>query len=606
MRLPILIIAFAFLVGNAAQGQQNLEENEALREVFTDGEYFFASEDYADALIEYQKLYLRGFQDNAHINYKLGICYLNIPGQKEKAIEHLQVAAADVSKNYRESSLRETDAPYDAFIYLGNAYRVDNQLEQAIQAYTKYKELLPKDDVVNIEYTNKQIENCKNAVKYMENPVNLERVNVGRPVNNASSNFRPAISGDGQSMVYMNSLPFYDALYYTTYDAEDEEWNTPTNITPQVQSDGDQYATALNYDGTVLFLSRDDDFNSDILVSELEDGTWTRSRPLNREINTKFWESHASVSKDGKSLYFASNRNGTLGEMDIFMSMKNEDGEWGPPENLGDSVNTHLNEDTPFITPDGKRLYFSSQGHFNIGGYDIFFSEKKEDGTWSTPVNMGYPVNTTDDDLFYVPMNERLGYMAIYSDEGMGREDIYKYQLGLGEVEITEDEVEPVLPEEEKQTAELTEEVTEASEDIAEEVEVPEPKEYTATPVLFAFDDASLSEEAKKMLNKIAGLLEQEPSILITAKGYTDDMGPETYNQMLSEKRAEAIVDYLAGQGIEKSRMTAEGKGETAFIAVNTSIDSRHFNRRVEIEFKETPDHIIIVKPSIVPESLRP
>jgi outer membrane protein OmpA-like peptidoglycan-associated protein/YHS domain-containing protein len=435
----------------------------------------------------------------------------------------------------------------------------------------------------------------------------------------------------------MNSLPFYDALYFTTM--ENGEWTTPTNITPQVQSDGNQYATALSYDGKTLYLSWEDPFNSDIYVSEYEDGRWTRSRSLSNEINTKFWESHASVSKDGKTLYFASNRQETTGEMDIFISRKIGN-KWSEPENIGEVINTDLNEDTPFISEDGKRLYFSSQGHESIGGYDIFYSDMKEDGTWSTPVNIGYPINTTDDDLFYVPVNPYEGYMARYIEDGNGGQDILRFEFpGLAEYkalqtgqEVEEDIQTRVEPEDDvlEQLEEETESIVEETEEpeitedpeieeqviertVAEDVEeTVEKTQVEVRPIFFDFDDASLKPEAKEELNKIADLLKQNKAVEVQLIGYADPLGNQQYNKNLSKKRAQAALEYLKNQGINTQRLATDGKGETNFIAINKNPDGsdnptgRKYNRRVEIHLDNADEgNIIVVKPEIVPENLK-
>lgn len=643
MRKNLLFLITAFFCFLPLKAQENLEENEVLREVFADGEFFFANEDYIDALVEYMKLYRRGFSDNANLNYKMGICYLNIPGQKEKSIEHFLKATERVSEHYRESALREKNAPYDTYLFLGNAYRVTNQLDKAIEAYNTYKEVLKKDDMLNIAYANQQIQAVKNAKELMQQPLEVDIINLDRPVNNNTNNFKGAVSGNHKYMVYMNSLPFYDALYFTEY--SDGEWSTPINITPQVQSDGNQYATALSFEGDVLYLSWEDPFNSDIYVSEYRDGRWTKSRSLGNEINTKYWESHASVSKDGKTLYFASNRPDGVGEMDILISKKVGRG-WSEPENAGDVINTDLNEDTPFITPDGKRLYFSSQGHNTMGGYDVFYSDLKPDGTWSEPVNIGYPINTTDDDLFYVPVNPYQGYMAKYLEDGNGGEDILRFEFpGLADYlalqnpqeveEIMEDEAEQteevVSDEMEEQVEQVLEDaeeivdepvVTETTEELVEEqmeeepVEEAEPApakaEIEIRPIFFKFDDASLTEESKEELDKIAELLKNNQAVIVKLAGYTDAIGNPDYNEKLSLQRANAALEYLSKQGIETERMVSTGEGETNFIAINRNPNGtdnpkgRRYNRRVEIHLDKTEDaNFIIIKPEIVPENLK-
>ncbi len=161
-----------------------------------------------------------------------------------------------------------------------------------------------------------------------------------------------------------------------------------------------------------------------------EDGFWLPAEKLGENISTKYWESHACFSKDGKSLYFTSNRKGSLGGLDIYRSDRTPEGKWGEPENLGSKINTRYNEETPFITNDGKRLYFSSYGHYNMGGYDIFYSTRNDDGSWGEPVNIGYPINSTGDDLFFQAVeNGDGGYQSRISPTGANRYDIYKMDI---------------------------------------------------------------------------------------------------------------------------------------------------------------------------------
>ena len=269
----ILIVVFAssFLV----VAQQ--KEDEELKEYFLDAEYFLAQEEYLDALYDYMELYNNGFNTNANINYRIGICYLNILGQKEKSISYLLKSTNNIKNNNREGEFRETKAPMDAYLYLGNAYRVNNMLDKAIEAYNEYKKLLPLSDNTGLNYVNHEIEACNEAKVFMANPVEIRKTNIGEPVNGNSSNFKAVVSGDGQTMLYMNELPFYNAVYYSLL--KNGKWGEPVNITPQIQSDGDQYVSSVSYDGKVLYLTKEDNFNSDIYFSVLKDSLWQKSEP---------------------------------------------------------------------------------------------------------------------------------------------------------------------------------------------------------------------------------------------------------------------------------------------------------------------------------------
>jgi len=640
----VLSLFIIFLVQFSVSAQQKTTEE--LKELFNDAEFFFAQEAYADALYDYDELYNNGFNEIANINYKIGICYLNIPGEKEKSIDFLLEAVKDISKKYNESSIKQKSAPIDAYLFLGNAYRVNNKLSDAISAYTKYKELAGTSEEIN--YADQQIAACNTALRYMVNPKRIRMTNLGDSVNGTSSNYKGVVSGNGRVLLYMNELPFYHAVYFSKY--TDHGWSAPVNITPQIQSDGDQFVTSVSYDGTQLILTREDAFNSDLYVSRFADGQWSRSVPLaGEDINTKYWESHASLSKDGKTLYFTSNRKDGSGDMDIYVSKVQPGGSWGKPVNLGPGINTALNEDTPFITENDSMLFFSSQGHENIGGYDIFVSRLDASGQWSKPENLGYPVSTTDDDLFYYPWNnDQVGFISRISDGGFGKEDLYALQPydndDLEDVlaefflvnepatmELTSPAKTPVqdVPAEPKEPAEepfpaaetlpaVPADTTEPSEpdkplettQPAEKIP-PSPKEIELEPVYFAFDNFVLDEDGRKQLEKVHGYLTQYPVARIRLIGHADAKGPAEYNLKLSEKRAGTARDYLTQLGMDQSRVEIMGMGEKNFAAINSNTDGtdnpegRRLNRRVEYELIGTDNTVIIIRMKPIPENLK-
>jgi outer membrane protein OmpA-like peptidoglycan-associated protein/Tol biopolymer transport system component len=601
---------------------QEMDKSE-LKEYFYDAEFFFAEEEYADALSDYAELYNNGYKDNSNINYKIGICYLNLPGQKDKAIDFLLEAVKNASAKYKEGNLKQNLAPLDAYLYLGNSYRVNNMLDKAIETYNKYKEIANSEKEIN--YADQQIAACNIAIMYMNNPLQVRITNLGDSINGTSSNFKGVISGNGKTLVYMNELPFYDAVYYSKY--LNGRWTSPVNITPQIQSDGDQYVTSISYDGVILYLTKEDAFNSDIYTSDLANGTWSKSVPLiGQDINTKYWESHASISKDGKTLYFTSNRKDGLGDMDIYKSQLLSNGQWGKAINLGSPVNTALNEDTPFICENDSLLYFSSQGHKTMGGYDIFVAQLNQSGQWSEPKNLQYPLNSTDDDLFYYPWhNDRVGYVSMIRPEGYGKEDIYA-------VQPYQDKPLPMLLSElipEEATA-VSAELSQAKPPdtgmpsvAAEPVETIEPAELkiapvsapprniALTPVYFAFDSYQLTDADILQLDKVLQLLKEYQNIRVKLTGHSDAKGPADYNQKLSEKRASSVMDYLVNNNIESGRIDAQGMGEQKFAAINSNPDGadnpegRKLNRRVEFEFIGLDNTLINITYPPIPENLR-
>jgi Tol biopolymer transport system component len=272
------------------------------------------------------------------------------------------------------------------------------------------------------------MEVCDWAKKLISVPVAFDEENMGELFNDDKSNFNPLISADGKSFAYMVSLKFYDAVMYSRI--ENGKWSAPINITPDLQSDGDFYISCLSADGNQLYLSKDDNYNSDIYVSTFNGTQWSKTVKLDKNINTKYWESHGFVSESGLQLIFASDRPGGFGGLDLYISQK-VNGNWGPAVNLGPQINTQFNEDRPFLVNNGKTLIFSSQGHQGIGGYDLFRTDLQTNGLWNKPVNMGYPINNPDNNTFFMPIGDgKTGYYSAFKEaKGFGKEDIYKITI---------------------------------------------------------------------------------------------------------------------------------------------------------------------------------
>jgi tetratricopeptide (TPR) repeat protein len=397
-------------------------QRDSLRSVFLDAESWFLFEEYSEALPLYESLY-ESDPGNDNLNYRMGICLLNDPYQKDKAIQHLLDASKNINPSYKEGSFKEQTAPPDALYYLGNAYQVNELLDHAIESYEKFLTVMDPE-VYDEELVKAQIRSCKNAQRLKKMPVDIDLTLIDPIINTRYPDINPVLSGDGTKLAFVTELPFYDGAFFT--EKQEDGWSYPQIITQMVGFDADVYPVALSYDGSEMILYFDDDYIGNLYYSKMENGMWSPATKMEPNISTKYWESNASFSKDGKSLYFTSNRKGSFGGLDIYLSNKQEDGSWGVPVNLGATINTRYNEECPVISDDGLTLYFSSYGHFNMGGYDIFYSKKGEDGSWGEPVNIGYPINTTDDDLYFHPTSDADGaYYSLYSPKGIGQHDIY-------------------------------------------------------------------------------------------------------------------------------------------------------------------------------------
>ena len=392
-----------------------------LREMFVSAEGDLLFEDYAEALPKYLSL-LQTYPENYNLYFRIGQCYLNTPGEKEKAIPFLETAAQNINPDYRRGKLRETGAPPDVLYFLANAYRISNDFDRAVETY----ELFLGDvdtEMYDTSLVRFQIETCHNAGKMMRRPSYVVEKNLGGTVNSRFSELNPVISSDEKTLLFTRGLPFYDAIFWSK--KVNGIWSEPVNLTPQLGIDQDYYTSSISHDGKTLLLYRTDTYDGNIYQSTLMGDTWSTVRKLNGNINTKYWESHAVMSQDGRRIFFTSNRRESLGGLDIFMAERDSTGDWGTAVNLGSVINTVYNEETPFLANNDRTLFFSSRGHFNMGGYDIFRSDLDENGNWGKPVNIGYPVNTTDDDLFFSPAGKGdRGYLSRFTDEGEGLMDI--------------------------------------------------------------------------------------------------------------------------------------------------------------------------------------
>ena len=404
-----------------------------MKNIFEKAESYYLYEEYDLA----NQLYLiMDTTGNGNIQYKIGNCYLNIPGEKEKSIPYLERAVKSASYESKPESFKEKRAPLDSYFSLSKAYLINNQLDKALstlQTFNKLaRETSSKGGMKNLDYIEQQIQACKNAIDYEKDPLTFSKKPMGGDFSMGSINENPAVSFDGNTIVYTERRGAVNAIFFSK--KERGKWQTPIEITAQLNAGDDCSSSSLNFDGTELFLYKTDNYDGAIYSSNYVDGAWKPIKKLNKNINTKFYESHASISADSKRLYFSSNRDGGQGNLDIYVSEKDENGDWGPAVNLGSAINTPFNEDTPFITQNDSVLYFSSEGHSSMGGFDNFKSQKIG-SAWKTPTNLGYPINTTDDDKFFQPVNN--GKNAYYSmTTDYKKKEIF--YLGLGNTDVNQ------------------------------------------------------------------------------------------------------------------------------------------------------------------------
>lgn len=405
-----------------------------------------ADEKYPQALKNFLELHQLSPR-NANLNYKVGMSYLGINGQKDKAVSYLELAAASTSLAYKDS-WKETNAPMDALFMLGRAYHLNLQFDKAIAAYKQYSS---KGDIWDEEekaHIKRLIQNCQNAKLIVESPMSAVLEPVGGGINTEYDEYAAVTDSAESVLIFTSRRPnstggrvdlddkYFEDIYVSYRDSSGS-WGVPQSIGNLINTDGHEATISISADGQELYIYKDDNGDGNIYVSTRAGKSWSEPKQLNSNINSTFRETHASVSADGQTLYFTSDRSGS-GGLDIFMSKRLPTGEWGVTENLGSRINSKFDEEAPFIHPDGKTLFFSSKGHNSMGGYDIFFCILQEDGKWSSPFNLGFPINTPDDDYFFqMTPDGRRAYYSSTTVDGKGGKDIYT-------VTIDSDREEPV------------------------------------------------------------------------------------------------------------------------------------------------------------------
>jgi outer membrane protein OmpA-like peptidoglycan-associated protein/tetratricopeptide (TPR) repeat protein len=379
------------------------------------GDRLLAKKDYENAV----KAYLTsGATDNVDVSFKLGLCYLYTE-TKAKSLPYLE-------KAFREKPNVDEDIEY----YLGMAYQNNHQYGKAKEHYENFRSKNKK----LYEITTEKIFECEIGDSLSRRPINALIEHQGGNINSSFHEYSPLVTADGKTMIFTSNRSTDDYKIKSGTNFEDiyiarkvgEDWGVPEKISPKINIKYNDAAASLSPDGKTLFLYYEEG-GGDIYTSKFDGAEWSDPEPLGKNVNTPlFWETSACISADGQKLFFASNRPGGRGELDIWMSTLDAKGAWGKAVNLGPSINTPGNEDSPFIHPDGVTLYFSSDGHPSMGSNDIYRSEFK-DGRWQRPVNLGYPVNSMEyDGFFTMSEDKKTGYYSTLRADGLGSSDIYK------------------------------------------------------------------------------------------------------------------------------------------------------------------------------------
>ncbi len=432
-----VLVAFCSLGEGLSQSRGEKKLLKKARKALSEGNYLNAKSNYSELI-----------QMNANsvdYNFEAGLSYYNSEVEREKSLTYF-IAALNNSGN---------DTIPELLYYLGRAHHYVQAFDKAINYYNRFRILVEADGAGEIlgRDVNHFIEMCNNGLKFQsDTPQKIEVKNMGAKVNSEYGEYAPVVKKDGSFMLftarkkestggkYYHDHKKFEDIYISS--REGENWSEPTKIdysknyiSTKINSKYHEAAIALNDDETKLFIYRAED----LWQSELKDGKWSEPVRMNDNLNSKEHEPSVYISADEKTLLLTSNRDGGKGGRDIYLSKKLDDGSWGPVSLLGDEINTIYDDDAPFLTRDGSVLYFSSKGHNSMGGYDIFKSYKDDEEKWTAPENLGFPINSAGDDIYYIQNIE--GTSAFYASNkanGYGDMDLYQVSLECKSIPNTE------------------------------------------------------------------------------------------------------------------------------------------------------------------------
>ena len=400
--------------------------------------------------------------ESSNYNYRKGYIVLNLKKNGIDAIPFLEKAVQHTDKNYDMVSIDEKDASIDAFYYLGKAYHIDGQIQKAIENYNIFLSQTQKNSEI-IEDVNLSLKQCEVALKLLELPKKSKIINLGDTLNSSFPEYSPFISIDGSALFFTSRRPwdehskaqFKDPItsdfkedIYVSYNDEAGKWSKPKRL-DFCEDDRNEASISVSPDERRVYLYQDDKGNGDIFYTDLNGNTFDEIKDLKYGgVNSKYWETHCTMTIDGLNMYFVSARPEGLGGRDIYRVVKLPNGEWSLPQNLGPTINTPYDEDCPFIAADNKTLYYSSNGPKSMGGFDVFMTMRDEDNNWQTPINVGFPINSTSDDVFYTTTIDGLkGYITSNRKGGKGEKDLYEIQndyLGATKISLFKGRVKTV------------------------------------------------------------------------------------------------------------------------------------------------------------------
>jgi len=562
--------------------------SQSAKEFLKKGGQEYKVKDFESALKTY-KAGLKLHPDDAKLNLQTGLTYLSMPNKKE-SLTYLQTAFT-----------LDPSVDPDIYYYLGLSYQSNRQFKSAQEFFAEYKRRNKKAAAI----ADAKIRQSQFADSLSRISSDVVVENIGKAINSSFHEYSPLVSTDGNTMIFTSNRPSDGSNAPTKYEdiyiskKVDGEWTKPTKISPNINIEFNDAAASLSPDGKTLVLYYEYG-GGDIYVSKSEGEGWTKPIALNKNINGPMsWETSAFLTDDGKHLYFSSNREGGFGNLDIYISEMDQTGDWGKANNLGPVINTTGKEDSPALGPDGTTLYFSSDGHPSMGGTDIFKSEFK-DGKWQKPVNLGYPINSVEDDSFFaVSADRRRAYFSTLREEGNA--EIYTLTFIEPQQQLA-DVIAPTVavpaPEAEKPSVprEEPEPQQDTSRGIAAAPSNTEQQQGTInlgrTFLFFDIGKDILKNESVDQLEGIYVVLTQDTEVDLLIEGHTDNTGNDLLNKALSVARANAVAKFLTKRGIDPQRLTVKAYGASRPLVSNDDErEGREINRRIEMTVQRTSTH---------------
>ncbi len=455
--IKILFTFFTLIISATLFGQKTELEVRNMAATYSEQELVFES----STLMNYNQLYLAEilvdkllqFQpESANYNYKKGYILLYSKMDYEKAIPYLQKAILSTSENYDLYSLHEKNASIDAFYHLGKCYHLNSEFDKAKQYFNQF--LISTNTKSELIYkAHNSILQCDVAKAMIARPKKAIVKNIGKAINTQYPEYSPVVSLDGSAIYFTSRRPWengdsetfrdassndYPEDIYVSYSDEKGSWTAPKRM-DFCEAQRNEATVAVSSDEKRIYVYQDNTGGGDLFFSDFKSNAFTEIKGIDyKGVNTESWETHCTMTTDGLNMYFVSDRPGGLGGRDIYRVVKMPDGSWSLPQNLGPNINTSSDEDSPFIASDNKTLYYSSNGPKSMGGFDIFVTIRDEDNVWGDPLNMGYPINSPGDDIFYTTTIDGLkGYMTSFRKNGFGEKDIYEIQndyVGLNNI----------------------------------------------------------------------------------------------------------------------------------------------------------------------------